>query len=122
LFVVRVAGNVVDSPTLGSVEYGVEHLHAKVVLVLGHGSCGAVKASLAPLSEQAKLSSNIRFLLDRIVTGPSTDLKDAAIENVRAQLSLLASDPIIEEEIAKGQVALVGGFYDIATGKVEFLK
>jgi carbonic anhydrase len=121
LFVVRVAGNIVDAPTLGSVEYGVEHLHAKVVLVLGHASCGAISASMEPESVRETLPINIQFLLNRISTDGAKDARAATIANVRHQLSLLNADPVLQHEVAAGKVKMVGGFVDISTGKVEFL-
>ena len=122
LFVVRVAGNIVDAPTLGSVEYGVEHLHAKVILVLGHASCGAISAAMAPADVQKGLSENIRFLLDRIETGNAEDQHAATIENVKYQLRLLNENHILAKEVKEGKLIMVGGFYNIATGKVDFLK
>ncbi|CAN5397139.1 carbonic anhydrase [soil metagenome] len=127
LFVVRVAGNIVDPPTLGSVEYGVEHLHAKVVLVLGHAECGAVKAAFASDSDKASLAPNIQYILKKIHTGLATGsgsekYRLAAIENVRFQLKALKSDPMLSADVAKKKLILVGGYYDLKTGKVEFLK
>jgi len=123
LFVVRVAGNVVDSATMGSIEYGVEHLHAKIVLVLGHASCGAVKAARSSASDRSLLTKNIQYLLHRVDVGKNQATADAsAVHNVQHQMQLLRSDRLLNHEIAAGKLRVVGGFFDIATGKVRFLR
>ncbi len=67
LFITRVAGNVVDSGTLGSIEYGIEHLKTHLVVIMGHEGCGAIKAALLPAAERAKETPSIQALLDQIV-------------------------------------------------------
>jgi carbonic anhydrase len=122
IFVVRVAGNVSDPTTLGSIEYSVEHLHAKLVVVMGHSDCGAVKASMAPKADQRKLALNIQHFVSLVhpITGKSS-LKESTVHNVRAQLALVMKDPVIRREVAAGKIKVVGAYYDIATGRVMFL-
>jgi carbonic anhydrase len=67
LFITRVAGNVVDRTTLGSIEYAIGHLKTHVVVVMGHEGCGAVKAALLPPEDRGRETENIQFLLDQIV-------------------------------------------------------
>lgn len=118
IFTVRVAGNVADPVTVGSVEYAAEHLHTPVVLVLGHERCGAVKAALTT----DKLGPNLDTLLGLIRPGirGTTDLDNAVDANVRAQLSALENSAILSELVEHGKVALVGGRYDLDTGIVSF--
>ncbi|HUP48822.1 MAG TPA: carbonic anhydrase, partial [Thermoanaerobaculia bacterium] len=67
LFIARVAGNIVDTATTGSIEYAVEHLNTRLVVVMGHEGCGAVKAALLPAADRAKETPAIQALLDQIV-------------------------------------------------------
>lgn len=129
LFVVRVAGNVVSPEVLGSVEYAVEHLHARLVVVLGHESCGAVKATL----EGGEATPNIESLIERIMpaarkakdagyTSEKEMLAGAVEENVRQQISDgLRKSPLLAHEIETGEVQIIGGVYSLSTSKVEFL-
>lgn len=127
IFVVRTAGNVVDSVALGSIEYAVEHLHVPLIMVMGHESCGAVKATV---DHKGKPEGNIGTIVTKIspavkkakAQGKKGDelVYASTIENVR----LVASDirkksPVIRKEVAAGKVKMVGGYYSISAGKVE---
>lgn len=130
LFVVRVAGNFVNTDSLASLEYGVQVLGAPLILVLGHSDCGAVKATIDVLKTNAALPGHLPTLIDAI--RPSIDLAEKAraadplaeaiAQNVRHNVRRLEqAGPIVAERVAHGQVKVVGGFYDIATGKVALL-
>lgn len=121
LFVVRVAGNIAEMSSLASVQYGVHVLHAKAIVVLGHTSCGAVKTALAPMADRSGLTAPLRYLIAHIHTGPKSTEKAAIIANVQYQENLLKKDPLLKQYIAKKQLVVVGGYYDIATGKVTLL-
>ena len=127
LFVVRVAGNVVDPVVTGSIEYAVEHLHAHLIVVLGHGSCGAVAAKIAP---PADASHSLTELLDHVHVGNVTDKKDlpaAIAENTAYQAQMLFESHVIEEAVKNGEskpdaddsvtVHIVSGVYDLTTGQ-----
>jgi carbonic anhydrase len=127
VFGVRIAGNVVNEDELGSLEYAVKVVGVKLVVVLGHTACGAVKGAI----DDAKLG-NLTQLLAKIrpaVTAAScSDSKDAtcvdkvAVENVRKSVrEVTEKSADLAEAIKGGKVKLVGGMYDIATGKVAFL-
>jgi carbonic anhydrase len=127
LFVIRVAGNVVDPDVLGSIEYAVEHLHSKMLVIMGHESCGAVKATL----EGGKVPPNIGALLYKIKPAvKKANLKhldkektlDLAIEeNVDIQIKeALKQSSIIKETFEKGELKIFGAIYNLHTGKVEF--
>lgn len=131
LFITRVAGNVVDPVTVGSVEYAVKHLDSHLVVVMGHEGCGAVAAAMLPKSARDGEPSNVRFLLDKIapvVAGipPIRDnkakMREAVISNVRAQVAVMKANPTIASAIKSGQIAVIGAFYEIGSGAVDFLE
>lgn len=123
LFVVRNAGNLVDDHALGSIEYGVEHLGARLIVVLGHGRCGAVTAALASDTAPGHIQSLVRDIQPAVqaVKGKSGDATQLAVaENAR-----LMADKIRKEanlgELAK-DVRIISAVYDLDSGKVEWAK
>ncbi len=132
LFVVRVAGNTSDDLTLGSMEYAVEHLGSKLIVVMGHTKCGAVKAAVET-SQAGKSGSDLPGHLPAVVTqimpaveetkGESGDaLKNAVIRNVqRTVFALRNAEPTIKDFIATKGLRVVGAVYDIETGEVDFV-
>ena len=121
IFVVREAGNIADSPTnLGSLEYGQAVLGSKLVLVLGHTSCGAVKAAFG----KDDPGGNIQAIVDAIRPGiaGSKTVEDATIANVRAvQTRIREKSAILRDAEKAGKIRIVGGVYTIATGTVSWL-
>lgn len=125
LFVIRIAGNVVDHFAIGSIEYGVSVLGAELVLVLGHSNCGAVEGALKGL----KFDNHIQEVLDTIqpaihaVKGDAGNILEKAIKaNVRhVEETLKTSKPVLANLLNQGKLSVVGAYYDLATGKVEFL-
>ncbi len=117
LFVIRVAGNVIDNHQLGSIEYAAEHLGTKLIIVLGHTHCGAVDAAINHNPE-----GYIKFITDEIqkAIGDETDPYEAACLNVKYCIRQIEESLVISEEEEKGLV-VVGAMYDIETGKVSFL-
>lgn len=117
LFVIRVAGNVIDSHQLGSIEYAAEHLGAMLIVVLGHTGCGAVDAAI-----NHKPEGYIKFITDEIVraTGGEKDPYKAACLNVKQSISMIESSLSIQEEEEHG-LRVMGAIYDLKTGKVDFL-
>lgn len=131
LFVIRVAGNLFDASTSGSVEYAVQHLKSHIVLVLGHEGCGAVHAATLPIAQQNAEPENVRYLLERIrpaVSGlpPLRDTKarmrEAVVANVRLQVHRFKQNPTIAAAVKKGRIAVIGAFYEIGSGAVDFLE
>jgi carbonic anhydrase len=132
VFNARLAGNVVDEDVLGSLEFATKVAGAKLVAVIGHSGCGAVVGAI----DQVKLG-NLTGLLDRIqpavtaaskeatgdASGKNTKFVDACIEeNVRWQVKQLTEkSPILKELADHGQIRIVGGVHDLASGKVRFL-
>jgi carbonic anhydrase len=123
LFVVRTAGNLVDDHALGSIEYAVEHLGARLIVVLGHERCGAVTAAVASASAPGHVESLVRDIQPAVVAtkgkdGDATDL--AVAENARLMAGKVRSDASLGD-LAK-EVRIISGVYDLDTGKVEWAK
>ena len=134
LFVIRVAGNIVASSQIGSVEFAAERFSTPLVVVLGHSRCGAVLATLEELMRpREKQSRNLRSIVDRI--RPSVEgllatelghdsealLRHAVRANIRASANQLRhGSEVLEELIQKGRVLVVGAEYSLETGVVDF--
>jgi carbonic anhydrase len=124
IFVLRVAGNVVDPIELGSIEFAVEHLHVPLIVLLGHEKCGAVEAAL----EEKKPAGNLGELVRLIGVGkdlPSgKDALGAAIKNnVRHQTRLLTErSQVLKEHVVKKEVRIVSGVYQLESGKIDWLE
>lgn len=130
LFVVRVAGNIVDTDGLASFEYAVEHLGVPLLMVLGHSSCGAVTEALAATRMRKELPGNIGALVKAIepavITAherhPSDFLAATIEENVRLSMKrLMQESEILSAALAAKRIAVSGGVYDLATGKVTLI-
>lgn len=128
LFVVRAAGNITDKAILASVEYSVEHLNVPLVVVMGHESCGAVKAAVETPAGQS-LGPNLDYLVAAIrpsvnatASRPEAERMRAAIlANVEETLNdMLTGSAILREAGKEGKVAFVGAYYELASGKVYF--
>ena len=130
LFIVRVAGNVISAEILGTLQYAAIHLQTPLFVVLGHESCGAVKAALAARAEGAIHPERLARLLQNIEPGlghidpdlPPQAQLDAAVEaNVRWSMRQLLETPEGQARIAEGVMKLVGAIYELTTGRVRFL-
>ena len=118
LFVIRVAGNVIGSHELGSIEYAAEHLGTRLIMVLGHTGCGAVAAAL-----KGEQDGHIRFLTDeiRLAIGTEKDLVKAAERNVKRGVVRIQEKLIHDMEHAE-EIETVGAIYDLATGEVRLIQ
>jgi carbonic anhydrase len=118
LFVIRTAGNVLDDFALGSVEYGAEHLGARVVLVLGHTGCGAVEAALA-----GSAHGYIKAITDEIAGGlwEGCSAEQAEILNVTNSIEKIRESELIKSLEANGSVVIQGALYDTFSGLVEYV-
>ena len=124
IFVIRTAGNNVNSEmVMGSVDYAIEHLGVKVLLVLGHGSCGGVTGAI---SEGGEEHGNIGSLLSTIRNDVSqyvgkADSLDAAIRHhAHVQVERIMAYPHVAEKMEKGELLVKQAYYDVNTGKVTF--
>ena len=122
LFVIRVAGNVIDPVVLGSVEYAADHLHSHLVVVLGHEGCGAVAAAMeggTPPPNIAELTKRIAPAVEK-TKGQGSEA--AVSENVRLQIqNALSESKDLTEMTAKKEIQIVGAVYHLESGSVEWL-
>lgn len=131
IFIIRVAGNIIDTDVLGSIEYAVLHLKTPLLYVLGHQKCGAVDAALAEMQGQAHEPENITALLRKITPGlkgvdlklPKDQLLQAAVEaNVQWTVKQLRETPELKRELDSKKLALVSGVYELASGNIQILE
>lgn len=129
LFVVRVAGNVIGEEGLGTIEYAICHLKVQLVMVLGHEGCGAVEAAMSTHEELQKEPEKLRQLIERIrpsvanlpdIRDRKARMREAVICNVRHQVHLLRQEEMIAEAEKAGTIRVIGGFYEIGSGAVDF--
>ncbi|HQP52003.1 MAG TPA: carbonic anhydrase, partial [Syntrophorhabdaceae bacterium] len=124
LFVIRVAGNIVDDVALGSVEYAVDHLGTKLVIVLGHGNCGAVTATVQGGEAHGHIGSIVRTIAPAVekARAQTGDLIDNAIKiNVALVVDEIKSSSIIKKMLEQDSVRVAGAYYDIDSGKVDII-
>jgi len=127
VFGIRIAGNVVNEDVLGSMEYATKVVGSKLIVVLGHTSCGAVKGAIddAKLGNLTELLAKIRPAVS--ASGPGSAKDDAYVNKVaeanvsQAMKEIREKSPTIKAQLDAGAVNLVGAIYDVSTGKVTFL-
>jgi len=128
IFTIRTAGNVIGDYELGSVEYAVEHLECKLIVVLGHESCGAIQAFLSSGNERHK--DHIQNIIDYLskeqeqkdILDSLTSNPDLAVRaNIQHGVTLLKnSTPILKSMYESKKVKIIGAYYDLDNGKVTF--
>lgn len=129
LFVVRVAGNIANSHGIASLEYAVKYLNTPLIYVLGHTSCGAVDAAIKVVKDGAEFPGELPGLVSSIARAvhvtksKSGDLLTNTVEeNVRlTAANLVNSSQIIQSRIQSGQLRVVGGVYELASGKISLV-
>lgn len=126
IFVVRTAGEVVDEVGLGSIEYAVEHLGTRLVMVLGHQHCGAVSAAVAGATETGDIPNVLRAIspaIEETKGQPGDSVENAVRANARnIARRLQSAGPIIAPLVQSGELKIVAGYYSLDTGQVELLK
>jgi carbonic anhydrase len=124
LFVARVAGNVANTSTIASIEYSVHALKTKVIVVMGHESCGAVGAAM----KGGDLGYNLNMLLAQLTPALAEANEGASVNDVvkiNARLTakeLVNRSNILSDAVKAGDLKIVPAYYHFATGRVEFLK
>ena len=123
LFVVRVAGNIANSSSMASIEYAVAHVGSKVIVVLGHQSCGAVTAAIAGGDNGDNLNHLLGHIKPAIDASPSgSSVNDVVKKNAVLTVEAMKSNSkIIGDAAASGQIQIVPAYYNLDTGKVDFL-
>ena len=127
VFGIRIAGNVVNEDVLGSMEYATKVVGSKLLVILGHTSCGAVKGSIddAKLGNLTELLAKIRPAV--LASGPGSSKDEAYVTKVaqanvsQAMKDIREKSPTINAQLEAGTVGLVGAIYDVSSGKVTFL-
>jgi len=131
LFVIRVAGNVLGPPILGTLQYAGSHLHTQLFVVMGHEGCGAVQAAVAAKFHGVKHLSRIEVLLGNVLgaldgldaTQPAEVLLHKAVEaNVRHTVRELLASPEVQVRLATSGMKLIGAVYELESGRVRFLE
>ena len=129
LFVVRAAGQITDRAVLASLEYSTQQLHVPLLVVMGHESCDAVKSAIETPEGQS-LGPNLDYLLKQIrpavnrtgsQVADAVHLRAAILENVEEQINdLLQGSAMLKHMAETNEIALVGAYYELATGSVHF--
>lgn len=128
LFVVRAAGQVTDRSVLASLEYAAEHLHSPIIVIMGHESCGAVKAAMDTPATKS-LGVNLDYLLKSIrpaVTASAAEpessrLRVAILKNVEDSLNdVVEGSPLLKKMLNDGEIGVVGAYYELGSGRVHF--
>lgn len=128
LFIVRNAGNTIDTSALGSIEYGVLELGVPLIMVLGHENCGAVGAAVSIVTDNTEFPGSIGAMVGPILPavlaaqGQPGDLLDNAVrENVRRIVERLkTTSALLSEPLEGGRLNIIGARYDLDTGEVDF--
>lgn len=130
VFSVRIAGNIINEDILGSMEFGCKVAGAKIIVVLGHTKCGAIKGACdhVEMGNLTALLSKLQPAVydEKTVTQNRNSSNDEFVEKVsainirRTVHGIMERSPILKEMIESGAVGIVGGNYDVTTGKVEF--
>ena len=122
IFVCRVAGNIANTSSIASIEYAVAHLGTKLIVVLGHESCGAVGAALAGGDNGYNLNHLVSHITPALAKSDSTEVND--VVRVNAQLNaeeLVNRSSIISNAVNNGGLEIRSAFYNLGSGKVDFL-
>jgi carbonic anhydrase len=124
LFVCRVAGNIAIDEEIGSLEFGSLVLGAKVIMVLGHERCGAVDATIKGAQVPGKIGTLLAAIkpgVERSQGQPGNRLENACKANILVQVEKLKSSPVLAELIKANKLKIVGGYYDLDTGRVSLV-
>lgn len=126
IFVIRTAGEVVDKVELGSIEYAIEHLGTRLIVVLGHQRCGAVSAAVSGVTETGDIPDVLKAILPAVeeTKGQPGDHIDNAVRANARDIAkrLQSSGPIIAPHVESGEVKIVAAYYSLDTGQIELLK
>jgi len=126
IFVIRTAGEVVDEVGIGSIEYAIEHLGTRLIVVLGHQRCGAVSAAVSGAKDAGDIPDVLKAIFPAVeeTKGQSGDHIDNAVRANARDIAkrLQSSGPIITPLVQSGELKIVPAYYSLDTGQVELLK
>jgi carbonic anhydrase len=133
VFDARIAGAIADDAAIGSLEFGVEEFGVPLLVVLGHSRCGAVTAAVKAMESSSpllpgRISSVVDPILPAVKTVRTQGVADAEVVNAAARevvhrgVDALSASPILDERIRDGRLRIVGAFYDLDIGRVDFFR
>ena len=128
LFVVRTAGNILGEIGMGSVEYAAEHLGCRLVVVLGHDDCGAIKATISGSHAPGSIGAITRKIMPSFLRAKKTGatgkklIELTADYNIEAVVDQIRQSPVVSELMAHGKIEVVGAKFYIDTGEVKFFE
>lgn len=131
LFIVRNAGNTLDTAAMGSLEFAVSVLNVPLIVVMGHEACGAVQAAVSVVRGEAHFAGNIGRMIEPIIpavlesrNGEDINLNEAVKQNVRRIVRKLREEsaPVLLEPQAEGRLKVVGAYYGLSSGRVDFFE
>ncbi len=126
LFIIRVAGNVVDPVAMGSIEYGVEHLHTPLLVIMGHENCGAVKATVDGGEAPGSIGSIVEKIKPSVEKAKASgatgnDLYEKSTdENIKAVIADVQKSSIVKHLEESGKLTVTGAKYHVGSGEVVF--
>ena len=120
IFVVRVAGNILDKAVIGSIEYGVGHLKTPLLVVLGHSKCGAVTAACSKHKE----GNYIDYIMNKIEPAVKEgDVEESVVENMKCVVEeIQKNSPVVKKAVEEGRLKIVGMKYLLETGEAKETK
>lgn len=134
IFVIRTAGHVLSKEVMGSIEFALKELDVKLVMILGHENCGAVKSAITAFDEHKyyKVSRNLQSILKHIYPAiknvrKSKDQEEFLDKSIRANIEfqvndLIKNDKFVAKKLKSGSISVLGAYYSLTTGKVEVFK
>ncbi|MEH2351003.1 MAG: carbonic anhydrase [Nostoc sp.] len=124
IFDVRIAGNIATHEAIGSIEYAVVLLGSPLLMVMGHERCGAVTAAVKRESLPGDISTFVQAInpaLKKVKNQPGDAVENAVVANVKYQIERLQKSKLLTEQVQSGKLKIVGGRYDLDTGKVSII-
>ncbi|MCC5627913.1 carbonic anhydrase [Nostoc sphaeroides] len=124
IFDVRIAGNIATHEAIGSIEYAVVLLGSPLLMVMGHERCGAVTAAVQNESLLGDISTFVKAIkpaVEKVKSQPGDAVENAVVANVQYQIEQLKRSQLLTEQVRSGKLKIVGGRYDLDTGKVNII-
>jgi carbonic anhydrase len=124
IFDVRIAGNIATPEAIGSIEYAVALLNTPLLMVMGHERCGAVTAAVQNEPLPGDISTFVNAILpavEQVKNRKGDAVDNAVVANVAYQIQQLKRSPVLQERLRSGKLKIVGGRYDLDTGKVSLV-
>ena len=115
IFDIRIAGNVVDDDALGSIEYGVDHLHSPLLVIMGHESCGAVTTAYDSVKKGVPAEGKVASIVQKIAPSiqDAANIDDAVHKNIDAVYNEVLKDEIVKNAVNAGNLTVVKAYYDL---------